>query len=76
MSKQATKQASKPAKTFTPFYATTVEGKKVEIVHLIRRRYGVLVGGKAAGYITSKDPLNAAGRVATVAKLAELKLHS
>jgi hypothetical protein len=39
----------------------------------VRRRYGVIVGGKTAGYITGKDPLNAAGRVATVDKLADLK---
>jgi hypothetical protein len=69
MSKQTTKQASADKTVF----AGTIEGKSVIVKHVLRRRYAVVVGGKDAGYITSKDPLNAGGRVATVAKLADLK---
>ena len=60
-------------KAFTPFYATVIDGKKVEVVHLVRRRYGVLIDGKEAGYLTSKDPLSVVSRVESIDKLADLK---
>lgn len=65
--------AAAPAKAPQLVIETTVEGTKVAVYHLFRRRYGVTVGGKAAGYITSRDAMNAGGRVATVETLKALK---
>jgi CBS domain-containing protein len=67
----AAKQA--PAVAAKQTYSTKVEGKPVEVAHVLRRRYAVSIDGKAAGYITARDVMYAVGRVETVDSLKALK---
>lgn len=66
----ATNQTKPVDKTVVAF---TLEGKPVTVKHVFRRRYEVAIGGKVEGYITSKTPFNAGGRMATEETLKALR---
>jgi len=72
-SKTVQPAAAQPVGRFT-YTGTTACGKTATLVHVFRRRYTVAVAGKAMGYITAANHVNAINRL-NGNTMQTLKLH-